>query len=66
MPSRLGLFYVVVAASTGLIFASLAWKLIRTRERSDARRVFFGSIIHLPLLLLAMVGEALVRVAFAP
>jgi len=65
MPSRLGVFYVVVAAATGLIFASLAWKLIRTRERSDARRLFFGSIIHLPLLLLAMVGEALVRVALA-
>jgi len=66
MPTRLGFAYIAVAAITGLAFASLAWKLIRTRERADARRVFFGSIIHLPLLLLTMVGEALVRVALAP
>lgn len=65
MPTRLGWFYVAVAALAGLVFAALAWRLVRTRERGDARRVFFGSIIHLPLLLLAMVGEALVRVALS-
>jgi protoheme IX farnesyltransferase len=65
MPTRLGWFYIAVAALTGLVFAVLAWRLVRSRERGDARRVFFGSIIHLPLLLLAMVGEALVRVALS-
>ena len=36
--------------------------IFRTRDRATARRLFFVSIIQLPLLFAALVGEALVRV----
>ncbi len=57
---RLGLTTVIVATVTGIIYAAMAFRLCRTREIRDARRVFFASIIHLPLLLMVMVGDALV------
>ncbi|MEM9066069.1 MAG: heme o synthase [Planctomycetota bacterium] len=61
MPKLLGLAYIAIAALTGLAYIALAIKLVGSRSRHDARLVFFASIIHLPVLLLAMVGEALVR-----
>lgn len=63
LPDRLGAFYITVAATSGLAFGVLAARLAVLRTRPAARRVFFASIIHLPLLLTAMVGEALVRLA---
>src|SRR5262245_28855485 len=64
MPDRLGASYVIVAALTGAAFAVLAARLIFSRGRPQARALFFGSIKHLPLILLAMVAEALVREIF--
>jgi protoheme IX farnesyltransferase len=61
MPDRLGPFYVVVAAITGAAFAVFAARLIFSRGRPQARALFFGSITHLPVILLAMVAEAVVR-----
>lgn len=61
MPDRLGVVYITIAGVTGLAFGWLAMKLAIVRTRPAARRVFIASIIHLPLLLVAMVGEALVR-----
>lgn len=61
VPERLGMAYIIVALGTGLIFAWMAARLLRSRERADARRLFFGSIIHLPALLAAIVGESLIR-----
>lgn len=63
MPDRLGWAYTAVAASSGLAFVWLAARLVIDRTRPAARRVFFASIIHLPLLLAAMVGEAMIRAA---
>lgn len=62
MPDRLGVVYIAVAGSTGLCFAWLAWRLIQRKTRESARAVFFGSIIHLPVLMVAMTAEAIVRV----
>ncbi|HMN39313.1 MAG TPA: heme o synthase [Phycisphaerales bacterium] len=62
MHDRLGPTTVVVATVTGLIYAAMAFRLCRTREIRDAKRVFFASIIHLPLLLMVMVGDAMVQV----
>lgn len=61
MPEQVGVPYVLIACVTGCGFAWLAARLLRTRERTDARRLFFGSILHLPVLLIAMSSEALIR-----
>lgn len=61
MPDRLGTAYVVTAGLCALGFLVLAARLVITRTRSDARAVFFASIIHLPLILFMMVGEVVVR-----
>ncbi len=64
MPALLGPVTLFTAAVSGLLFAGLVAKLLRTRERGDARRVFFASIIHLPLLLVVMVLDGFVRALF--
>lgn len=59
---RLSIVSIAVAALTGAAYFLLCLKLWRTREVKDARRVFFASIMHLPVLLLVMVADALVGV----
>jgi heme O synthase-like polyprenyltransferase len=39
----------------GLLFLALTMKFARTRAVRDARRLFFGSIIYLPLLWILMI-----------
>jgi protoheme IX farnesyltransferase len=63
MPDRLGWPYVVVAGLSGGAFVAMCLRLARARTRAHARTVFLGSIIHLPLLLLAMVVEVLTRLS---
>jgi len=58
MPNLLGSVYLTVAAALGAAFVITALRFSKSRSRSDARRVFFASIIYLPALLLAMVAEA--------
>lgn len=58
---RLGLVTAVVAGVTGLINLGLCIRLARSRSVPHARAVFFFSIMHLPLLLMVMVGDATVR-----
>lgn len=62
MPHVLGPVSLVVAAGSGLVFLTMSIRLARHRTQAVARRVFFASIMHLPLLLVVMVGEAFVRV----
>jgi len=64
MPALLGIPYLTVACVSALAFLALAARLVKNRGRSDARVVFFASIIHLPLILMVMVGEAAVRTFF--
>lgn len=59
---QLGLPYLIVAGISGSAFLVLAYRLIRERTRPNARNLFLGSIMHLPLLLVAMVAIAIVRV----
>lgn len=61
MPHLLGPLYVSVAGVTGLAFLVLALAMARGRSRKCARRLFLASIIHLPLLLIAMVLDAFVH-----
>jgi heme o synthase len=47
--------YFVGALALGLLFLALTLKFARTRAVADARRLFFGSIVYLPLLWILMI-----------
>ena len=47
--------YFAGALALGLVFFGLTLQFARTRSARDARRVFFGSIIYLPLLWILMI-----------
>lgn len=65
MRDLLGWPYLVIAGVSTLAFMAQALKLVKTPDVACARRVFFGSIMHLPVLLIAMVAEAAVRRALS-
>lgn len=48
--------YFVGALTLTLAFLGLTLQFARTRSEADARRVFFGSIIYLPLLWIMMIA----------
>jgi protoheme IX farnesyltransferase len=48
-------FYLLAELILGAIFIAIAMRFLKTRTRSDARRLFIASIIYLPLLLGALV-----------
>ena len=58
LPAYLGIatvFYLLAEWILGGVFVAMAMRFLKTRERSDARRLFLTSIIYLPLLLGALV-----------
>ncbi len=62
MPTLLGLtgnFYLVVAMLMSMAFLSFGVACAIGRQRIDARKLFFASIIYLPLLLAAMMFDKL-------
>lgn len=46
--------YLAMAVLLGTLFGGLALNLAASAERADARRVFFASIVYLPLVLAAL------------
>ena len=52
-----GRFYFVGALALTGIFLALALKFQLSRSRHDALRLFFGSIIYLPLLWIVMIAD---------
>ena len=60
MPGRLGMAYSAFAILSGGAYLYLCVKLARDHTRANARRVFLASIMHLPLLLVVMVADAVV------
>jgi len=60
-PNYIGTLYLIAAALSGLAFVALCLRLSRTRSRQHARAVFFASIIHLPLILIAMTTDAAIN-----
>ncbi len=60
MPGRLGWGYALAALALGVMFIRPAIRFHNERTTPNARRLFFASIIYLPLLLLAMVADALI------
>ncbi len=58
-PTLIGLTntaYFAAAFALGLLFMGLTLKFARTRAVPDARRLFFGSIIYLPILWVLMIA----------
>ncbi|MEA2202659.1 MAG: heme o synthase [Solirubrobacteraceae bacterium] len=58
LPAFLGIatvFYLLAELILGVVFVAVAMRFLKTRTRSDARRLFITSIIYLPLLLGALV-----------
>jgi protoheme IX farnesyltransferase len=58
-PTLIGLAsttYFVGAFVLGLLFLALTLRFARTRAASDARRLFFGSIVYLPILWILMIA----------
>jgi protoheme IX farnesyltransferase len=49
-------FYFAAALALTLAFLGLTLKFARTRSVIDARRVFFGSILYLPILWILMIA----------
>ena len=58
MRDRLGPLYVTLASVLGIAFVYLCLKLARDRSRANAKRVFLGSIAHLPIILITLVVDA--------
>lgn len=61
MPDRLGVVYITIAAVSGAAFLLSTIRLARAMNAVNARKVFLASVMHLPLLLAAIVGEVIVR-----
>ena len=62
MPTLLGMtgrVYFLLAMALGLLFLAAGVTAAATRTRADARKLFFASIIYLPLLLAAMMADKL-------
>jgi protoheme IX farnesyltransferase len=58
LPAYLGIatvFYLLAELILSGVFVAMAMRFLKTRARSDARRLFLASIIYLPLLLGALV-----------
>ena len=51
-----GAVYFAAALVLSLLFLALTLTFARTRKVHDARRLFFGSIIYLPLLWVLMIA----------
>ena len=52
-----GTIYFAGALVLSLLFLGLTLKFARTRSIPDARRLFFGSIIYLPLIWMLMIFD---------
>lgn len=61
-----GLPFLVIGQILGIGFLTTIIPFLRVQNRPSARRVFFASIIYLPLLLLAMVADRQPQIAAMP
>ena len=58
MPELFGIGYGLVALAMGLWMVLLVSKLGQTMATGGARKIFFASIVYLPVLFLALVADA--------
>jgi heme o synthase len=55
--SDAGGIYMATALLTGGAYVTFAWRFVRQRARVPARRLFFSSLLVLPLLLTALMAD---------
>lgn len=55
--SQAGALYMAVSLVTGGAYVVFAWQFVQRRERIPARRLFFSSLLVLPLLLSALMAD---------
>jgi len=60
LPDQLGWLYLTVAVVAGGWFLATSLRFAASPSRPAARRVFIASIVYLPVLLLAMVADAVI------
>ena len=46
-------WFLVPGLGAGLVMLWLAWRFFRSRERRDARMLFFFTLLYLPIILAA-------------
>jgi protoheme IX farnesyltransferase len=63
-PDLLGWATIAACVGLGLLLVALGMRVVLHPTEKTARAVFIGSIIHLPVLLIVMVAEALARSIF--
>ena len=56
-----GRFYGAAAPTLSAFFFLQAWRFARHPDRGTARSLFLGSIVYLPLILLALVVDKMIR-----
>jgi heme o synthase len=62
IPQRLGWIYGIAAIVGGLVMCRACIRVWRSRADADARKAFICSVIHLPVLLAAMMVNAVISV----
>ncbi len=61
IPDLLGWATIIACVGLGLLLVAYGMRVAVHPTEKMARKAFIASIIHLPVLLMVMVGEALVR-----
>jgi heme o synthase len=57
LTSAAGAVYMVTALLTGTVYIGFAWRFVQQRDALPARRLFFSSLVVLPVLLTALVTD---------
>ena len=57
-----GALYVTVAVATAAMYVLFAWRFARSPDRVPARRLFFSSLVVLPLILGALMADLLLPI----
>ena len=58
--AQTGILYAATAVTTAAVYALYAWRFVREPARAPARRLFFSSLLVLPLVLGALVVDLLI------
>jgi heme o synthase len=59
--SGAGMLYASVALLTGGAYVTLAFRFVQERDRAPARRLFFSSLMVLPMLLSSLIADVLLQ-----